>query len=507
MIDLGVEVTNIRKVEEEKEVYDVKGVVKNSNYLTFAKDNNSSTENSAPIIVNHNCGILDEVEFFPGADRQMLKSKIMDIYRTVKRRIESRFMKSGGEIPGMLFMVSSKKSEHDFLQQYISEVEQKDNIKVVDESIWTVKPIEVEETFKVAVGDKYLESKILEEGEEEETYKKQGYRIIEVPEQYRDSFELNVNAALMDNAGIAIASTTKFIYGTRYEKCVDESKVNPFDKEILTMAFEDTGTDIKDFFDPSKIPDRDRSRPMFAHIDLSKSGDRTGLSLIAVKGSTKTERLEDGQVFEVTDLVYELLFALAIEAAKGSEIPYYKIREFYYYLRDELGFDIKGISCDGYQSVDMIQQFNLHGYDAETISVDRTTDPYYTLRSAINEQRFITYDHSLLEHELLNLQEDRVNNKIDHKEDTSKDISDSIAGAVYNASTHEDMQSIVEKNIDMNQVVDTLNTINEDEDKMTQNLEEQILGEGKRVARDENEFRELQDDTIMGDYIDELMDN
>jgi len=490
--------------KEDMDFYDIVGVEDTQNFLVNFKDDN---QKKFPQIISHNCGILDEVEFVSGADANMLKSKIMKIYRTVKRRMESRFLELG-EMEGMLFLVSSKKSKHDFLERYAKKVKDKDFVKVIEASLWEAKPKKrySGETMRVAVGNKYLTSKILEPGEDESVYISQGYDIIDVPVEHRDAFELDINAALMDIAGISIASTTKYIYGQRLKNCTDETRENPFNVENVVISFDDTSVDLKDYLDLDKVHVADRRKPCFAHIDTSKNGDRTGLSLVAIEGTTKTKRLENGEVFEVTDLMYKVVLALTLEAAQGSQIPFYKIREFYYYLRDELNFNIRGISCDGYESVDMIQQFKLHGFEANTISMDRTSEPYSTLRTAINEGRFNTFKHSILNEELSELEEDKLNDKIDHPEGGSKDLSDAVAGAVYNASIHEDAKGVVEKSLDMDKILEVLGEVEKDDrNSFAENLEGQIAGQNRKVINSARDFEVFRENKARDDYIEELL--
>ena len=507
-------IANVEKLTEKekqnKKFYDVVGVEGNKNFFVNVDESNSSDHNSYEGIVSHNCGILDEVEFFAGSDKDIIKSKIMKIYRTIKRRMESRYMQKGGDTAGMLFLVSSKQSKYDFLEQYVQKVKSDEKIKVVDEPLWKVKTKDYSgEMMKVAVGNRFLSSKILEEGEDELLYINQGYDIIEVPVEHRRAFELDINAALMDIAGISISSTTKYIYGSRLQSCTDESRPNPFNQEIIIISFDDETVDIKDYLNEDKIHPADIRKPAFAHIDTSKSGDRTGLSLVTVEGTTKSERLENGEVFEVTDLMYKVVLSVGLEAAKGSEIPFYKIREFYYYLRDELGFDIKSITCDGYQSVDMIQQFKLHGFESKTVSVDRTSDPYSVLRTAINEGRMNFYKHSVLEDELVELEEDKLNDKIDHPVDGSKDLSDSIAGAVYTAAQNKDIKDVVEKSIDMDKILDVLNALEKEQGsgkEVIDSMEQDMLGDGRKAVPEEKDRDRFFSNVHEDSYIDELLD-
>lgn len=148
--------------------------------------------NSGKFIVSHNCGILDEVDFAGGANAKMEQSKIFKLYKSVKARMQSRFLRNG-DLPAMLFLVSSKKSEADFIEQYVTTLKGVDTALVVDEPQWAVKPhMFGKERFRVAVGNKYIKSKIIESDEEAEGYIKQGHKVIEVPVELRRQFELDM---------------------------------------------------------------------------------------------------------------------------------------------------------------------------------------------------------------------------------------------------------------------------------------------------------------------------
>lgn len=194
-------------------------------------------------------------------------------------------------------------------------------------------------------------------------------------------------------------------------------------------------------------------------------------------------RYSSQETAETVDLMYDVVFLVAIEALKGSEIPFYKVREFFYWLRDTLRFDIKKITCDGYQSVDMLQQFRLHGFNAETLSVDRSNGPYHVFRTAINEERIELPFHALFEDEATNLEEDKIKGTIDHPVNGSKDVSDSVCGSVFNASQYDGAVDLITRNINVEKVLEALIDVSSnssDEFKQTVNG---LLGVSGKVTR------------------------
>ena len=376
--------------------------------------------------------LLDELNFAPGQDATFEKSAILKLYNTIRRRTESRFMKMG-KIPGMLFLVSSKDDEHDFLEQYINKNKGKRHMYLVDEPIWVVKAnmgLYSGETFNLAVGNRYNKSRILETEEEVLEVEKAGQRVIQVPVEHREAFELDMTTALADIAGIAILSSSKFMNMDKVLKCYKSYLKNPFKMDEIVLPFDDD-TQIKDFLIESQLPKLNRNKPHHIHWDTSKNGDRTGLSMMTAANEKQVRRLVKGQVGTVTDVMPKIVFAIAIKNAPGEEIPFFKIRNFIYYLR-QIGFNLATITCDSFQSVDTLQQFKVQGFDAYKLSVDTSRDPYESLKNAVNEERLIMPKIPILEDEFADIEDH--GKKLDHSESGHKDVLDTIAANVFKLS-------------------------------------------------------------------------
>lgn len=438
-------IKSIRRVDLDtpEPVYDIVSARPNNNFLVKVGDK------FLPI---HNCGILDEVDFVGGASAQMEKSKVMGMYRSVKRRMESRYAKNG-ELPGILFLVSSKKSEHDFLEQYAKTQKDNPNILIVDEPLWVVKPDDgySGKTFSIAIGNNYVKSRIITNKDNKEALQKQGFRIIDVPVEHRQAFELDIDAALMDIAGISVASASKFIGYDRLRMNYTE-RINPFQNEVLTIGLDDN-LEIKDFFVPDLVSDEVRSQPGFIHIDASLTGDHTGISLVTIEGTKEVKkyvRAEEARIEDAIDLVYRQVFTVGIQAPANSEISLEKTRQFIYYLKS-IGFNIQGVSMDGYQSADTLQQLKVAGYKTKLVSLDKSPAGYLTFRSAINEERLDLLDLSttMVEHELLELEQDGISGKIDHPidgcitADTKIRLADNTVRSVQYLMDHSDESNYV----------------------------------------------------------------
>ena len=95
------------------------------------------------------------------------------------------------------------------------------------------------------------------------------------------------------------------------------------------------------------------------------------------------------------------------------------------------------ISYDSWGSHESIQTLQRQVNDAELLSVDTAIQPYAALEEAFYDKRLFCYYVPKLEEELLGLQYDSKKNKIDHRPNGSKDLSDALAGAVYHCSRAE----------------------------------------------------------------------
>ena len=392
------------------------------------------------------CALLDEVSFAPGQNANYEKSKIMDLYTNIRRRMDSRFMVQGKNF-GKMFLVSSKATESSFLEAYIADQVRKGYpIYVVDQPLWKVKPAAYSgKFFKVAVGNKFIPSKVVKGDSPEaiedacNAYKEQGMRVIDVPVEHRQAFDQNIDKALQDIAGISTSVVTKVFSSEKIQLCISEYE-NPFRSEIVTLGIEDSHK-LQDYFDASKIPEVVKGAPIFIHLDASVSGDRTGLSGVGIIGSRQVAKYStDVDSKEKTDeLVCQQVFSVGIQAPSDSEISFEKTREFIYYLRDEVGLNIKFVSTDGFQSVDTRQILRTRGFETGYISLDRKPDGYDGLRSAITDKRIILLRNcNKLYDELTDLEKDNMTLKYDHPVNGSKDIADSVAGAHLKASQYKD---------------------------------------------------------------------
>lgn len=387
-------------------------------------------------------GFFDEISFIPNQDIEKQKEKALDMIDTAIGGMKTRFT-NRGKNPGMIILASSKRSEKSFLETHMKKKAETDgdNTFIVDEPVWNIRPASEYSgnKFLVAQGNKFLASEVIPDDSDIKSWKDKGYNVIEVPVEYKANFLENIDRALCDYAGISSSDLTKYISGARLTAVKNPDVVNPFSKDIIEVG---NGPDDKvqyyDFFDLSKVPPVMKSRPLFIHLDMSISGDKTGIAGVWIKGKKPHEE----GVPDSKELYYQLAFGVAIKAPKGYQVSFEKNRQFIYWLREQ-GFAIRGVSSDTFQNADLAQQLQAKNYNYSIVSVDRVDNdkickPYHYFKNTIYEERIQLFDSELLTEEILGL-ERNSNGKINHPDEGrsgSKDLCDAVCGAMWNASQH-----------------------------------------------------------------------
>lgn len=388
----------------------------------------------------------DEVNFGLTSDVEKLKKKQKTLISQVDARMKSRFLR-GTYLPTLNIIASSKNSDQSFLEDFIqSKVKNESkNTLIVDEPQWVVDARkDTPEKFYVAVGNKFLANEVLPMNAPEtlvEEYRAKGYSMLKVPIGYRENFVENIDGALMDIAGIATASALKYISGKNWYECINNNIKNPFTKEVIEVGDnKEDNTQYYDYFDISVVPPDLKSRPLYIHLDMSVSGDKTGIAGTWIKDKYVSALDEAAS----KSLFYRVAFSVAVKAPKGAQVSFEKNKQFIYWLRDQ-GFRIKKITSDTYQSAPVLQDLRAHGFDCDIQSVDRLTgegknkicEPYHYFRSTINDKRVEVYKTELLTEEIIGL-ERLSDGHIDHTSSgiNSKDIADAVCGSIFEASKH-----------------------------------------------------------------------
>lgn len=370
--------------------------------------------------------MIDESNFFKVIQKGSIQVDYMnDLYKSIKTRIRNRFIKNG-RVPGMLIIVSSKAGTDSFTEKRIREAVNDPLVYVVEKSSYEVQPKErySEKKFRVAIGTEMFQSKILEDNEDVP----EGVNIIEVPEDLRTDFERDIDAAIRDVSGYATVAVTPFIQNRKkLHAAINPKSEHPCNHfiwkqdEPLEIHWNKIANRSQDgSFSPKINP----GIPRFAHLDLSKSGDRTGISIGHINGWREVKK---GLSSEYSPN-YIVDFMLAIQAPKGREIVYSDIRKLIYQFSAH-GFFIKQVSADQYQSAAILQILEQQGYRTKIISVDKV-GPYDTFKQVLYDECLSYYRHDLFLSETMKLEKNWKTGKVDHPHNGSKDLSDSVCGIV-----------------------------------------------------------------------------
>lgn len=421
-----------------------------------------ATTDTSALGLNTISALVDETNFMPTKGKQLDRVGYVDhaevIYNSIKRRMKSRFEKHG-KLPGMLFIVSSKKTMDDFTARRVRESSNDASVFVRDYALWDVKPEDhySSKKFWVVVGNDQTPSRIIKDQAEAVAIKPtlpEGVVLIDVPEDFMPDFERDLEGSIRDLAGCATVSISPFIQ--RREKILganDEKRSHPFSVNVYDPS--KAGTFMWDYM-VSQQRERDgygnsiiRSKPIVnpnaprhVHIDPSLRGDATGIAMAHIAGwKDVRRRSDDGREYMERAPVYYVDFVLRIVPPIGDEIIMGDVRRLVYDLAEH-GYMITCVSMDSWQSADAMQQLKQRGYNSVMVSVDTTMDPYENMKTALYEERISLYHYEPLVKELQQLEKDTKKRKIDHPPKGSKDVSDALAGCLYTLSQQQTAQPL-----------------------------------------------------------------
>lgn len=428
-----------------------------------------STSSSAMIGLNVFAGLIDETSFLGESKkldrhgREVIVDMGESIYKSIIRRMKSRFQRVG-RLPGVLILASSKERPSAFIEKRVQAARDIDDpmMFVREYATWDVHPAEKfsGKYFHVVVGTERISSRILSgDPEEKKRYEDLGLQIVAVPEDYRTDFVDDIDGALRDIAGVATDVVSQYMNRTeKVYDCQDATLEHPVGHDEGEGPMEEwvantalpiqwhriaqpfkrrlPGGYEEDAWRPTRHPEAVR----FAHIDTSYSGDCSGICIAHIAGWTEVVR-RDANNEEYNELAprIEADLVLGVVPPPGDEIMLADLRGIVYQFVGH-GFNISYVSLDSFQSIDTIQQLNKQGIESEVVSIDKTTEPYDTLKTAMYEDRFRMAPHAVALREFRYLQRIPKSGgkvKIDHPKKNpdgtpgSKDIADSIAGVVY----------------------------------------------------------------------------
>lgn len=366
-------------------------------------------------------GILDEMD----SHRITAKRDYAEGgYNTISNRITSRFQDRG-----LFILIGQMKHETGFAARHFQRMQEEKESYVSRMTIW--------ESFG---WEKYTDENGKRKSFFYDTHRKMevpsivadlidSEHLMEIPTLYKKQFMSDPDKALRDLAGIPPKVGNPFI-GMNH--LLDPPPM------LWAKRFSQKGSPVStnlaqpQFADWFKANDR---LIRVVHIDLaySSEGDALGMAMGHVRELKEID--DELRPYVVFD------FVLRMRPIPGREIVIGDVRKILYHLRDNLGYRIKKVTLDGFQSTDTIQQLQKKRFDADYLSIDRNLLPYQDLRDAIYDQRIEWPRHmAYMQHgttklvdivlqELSGLVD--VGKKIDHPPGGSKDIADCMAGVTH----------------------------------------------------------------------------
>lgn len=371
------------------------------------------------------------------------------IYKTLSRRIKGRFMQHG-KVPGKMILISSTNKEGGFLHTRLQEVEA---MKLEDrEKVFIMKMSQWESfdgldkyspgIFLVEKGDGNKQSRIIESRHDAIDPED----VIEVPLDFLDEFEKDIDGAISDIAGEFVSGgRKKFIpYKEDIAKAVEIHK-DLNDNQQLFKQESIIFDKIVDPYNPdySRIVNLDYIKnilapnvPYAGHIDYGFTGDGTGLAIGHVssykfldKARVYNPQTNGYDLIENINLpIYHIDGVIQIKASSGSEVDIDFVEGLVYYLKEHI--NIQWMTFDSYESRASIQGFKKRGIISGVVSTVSNKEPYTELKNSIKTGRIHFPESKILAKEIREL-ERLPDGKIDHPEQSSKDCSDAVAGLIY----------------------------------------------------------------------------
>lgn len=362
----------------------------------------------------------------------------LELLNSVDNRFSSRF--AGVDLV-FQSIVSSARTTNSPVGEYIKRLPKNDpSILILSPKLWDIKTdpsfIGDGSTFPVMVGNGSIPSKIITDPgelkaiEENKYIPPTGCEIIQVPTPYRSKFELQLEQSIQDIAGMTTNDNNSVFRDTTL---LQDDVLTP---EILLAANLKDNTDLLECLPPNIFEKNLQDKWQFVraplaeryvHLDLSGGGSDgqcdSGVCILH-KEWQRNEKTNEKDVIFVVDLL------LAINAK--NKIDLQAIQNLITKLVTERNIPINTVSADQYQSLIMLQAFEMSGYfkNVEKVSVDTKPEPYLNAARLIEsgKVKIGTCPKLIKELEALIWQKGKVTRTTE-----LKDLADALVGAIYDA--------------------------------------------------------------------------
>lgn len=358
------------------------------------------------------CVILDEISGFAtestsGHEQAKTASAIYDMYRA---SVDSRFPDFGKVV-----LLSFPRYKNDYIQTRYNAV-------VVDKKVHTREyTFKIDETIEKYTSEQEKDSnEFTIQWEEDEIL---AYRYPKVFALRRPTWEVNPTRKITD---FKIQFLTNPIDALSRFACMPPDAVDAFfrSKEKIEACFtsingvEDSGRFIE-WFKPQE------DKEYFVHVDLAQKHDHCAVALAHV------DRWVSVGSFLDHDVVNPYVVVDAVRwwtPTADKTVEFKDVKNYILELRSR-GFNIKLVTFDRWNSLDIMNELKAAGMNAETLSVAKKH--YEDMQMLVAEERIKGPRIQLLIDELLQLR--IIRDKVDHPRKGSKDLADAVCGSIYNS--------------------------------------------------------------------------
>ena len=375
------------------------------------------------------CGVLDEANIKPtGMAAESFVADRLALYKYMLDRRSATY-DNAPYMTGILWLTSSPEDEIDVLGERIKQVRQDElqNVMIKDNiARWDTRGTQSKSRFPLFLGSMFKDACIVDETPGLVLTPEERENVLMVPEQYRNDFRDNIDAAIRDIAGRRTTGTAPlFRSGAIFPKVFwRDDKVFTKDELIIDIDNLNTLEDYlvdKEYFSHCKKPKCYR----YIHLDIASKQDRFGMSSIYSDMVKYTD--EEGGVKYMRKYYED--FTIGIKAAKGGTVDILRVLEFVYSLKKK-GYPIKLVTTDSHQGELARQIIAKHGIATEYLSVEEKKDRYYTLKNLILTESLEGHENQILVGELRKLR-DGVK-KVEKIKGSTDDLSDALCGACWN---------------------------------------------------------------------------
>lgn len=391
-----------------------------------------------------------DVLFYAMSEVNFVKRSVSEFKITqAHQRNKSRYLKIMGYFP-LIILDSSASTTNSVVDDFINN-NPYEGVLVDRSSIWEAKK-ELgiyfnKGSFYVYKGDSQNRPHIIESGEDISTLDKD--RILECPNELKPDFQANLIQSLMDMAGVSVSSAENFVEDAN---AIDrQCNLHDYLPEPIYVEFSDLNDDIY-----SKVEHAIRILPkdkiIFIALDAAITNDLYSIAIgyceRLFEVPNEVENNYNRIFYPVVNI--PIVFGVSRYVTQYTSITH--VEKFIVDLRDK-GWEIGAVTCDQYQSEQLIQDLLRIGIRTYKISTDRNDVPYTRLKDGMYRGLVYMPNSLILRGELKGLK--RINNKIDRQREaingitTHKDFSDAVCRLYTSVLDNRDLAMQLPSNSSM----------------------------------------------------------